>query len=199
MSLLDTIDGSFMNFAYGWAFSKPVRKVFYNLTITGLSVAVALVIGTIELAGLLAQQLERAGPLLELGREHRHQHARLHHRRHVRRHLGARALGLALRAHRGALERRPGGDAVARSRCKGQATASVAAPTAAWPKLMPPSPGGSRWATSARRPPARSAPRGSARAGRRFWKTPPDSTTSSSPLPGQPRAQARAVARARPR
>ena len=46
MSLLDTIDGSFMNFAYGWAFSKPVRKVFYNLTITGLSVVVALVIGT---------------------------------------------------------------------------------------------------------------------------------------------------------
>ena len=42
MSLMDTIDGSFMNFAYGWAFSKPVRKVFYNLTITGLSVAVAL-------------------------------------------------------------------------------------------------------------------------------------------------------------
>src|SRR3954452_5511991 len=41
MSLLDTIDGSFMNFAYGWAFSKPVRKVYYNLTITGLSVAVA--------------------------------------------------------------------------------------------------------------------------------------------------------------
>jgi high-affinity nickel-transport protein len=50
MSLLDTIDGSFMNFAYGWAFSKPVRKVYYNLTITGLSVAVALVVGTAELA-----------------------------------------------------------------------------------------------------------------------------------------------------
>ena len=57
MSLLDSIDGSFMNFAYGWAFSKPVRKVFYNLTITGLSVAVALVIGTIELGGLIASQL----------------------------------------------------------------------------------------------------------------------------------------------
>ena len=42
MSLMDSIDGSFMNFAYGWAFSKPVRKVFYNITITGLSVAVAL-------------------------------------------------------------------------------------------------------------------------------------------------------------
>src|SRR5207253_5785760 len=49
MSLLDSIDGSFMNFAYGWAFSKPVRKVFYNITITGLSVAVALIIGTVEL------------------------------------------------------------------------------------------------------------------------------------------------------
>lgn len=61
MSLLDTIDGSFMNFAYGWAFSKPVRKVFYNLTITGLSVMVALVIGTIELGGILAQHLDAQG------------------------------------------------------------------------------------------------------------------------------------------
>ncbi|WP_405777199.1 HoxN/HupN/NixA family nickel/cobalt transporter [Streptomyces sp. NBC_01538] len=56
MSLLDTIDGSFMNFAYGWAFSKPVRKVYYNLTITGLSVAVALIIGTVELLGLVAEK-----------------------------------------------------------------------------------------------------------------------------------------------
>ncbi|MGW2516944.1 HoxN/HupN/NixA family nickel/cobalt transporter [Streptomyces sp. NPDC001617] len=62
MSLLDTIDGSFMNFAYGWAFSKPVRKVYYNLTITGLSVAVALLIGTVELLGLLAQKLDLNGP-----------------------------------------------------------------------------------------------------------------------------------------
>jgi high-affinity nickel-transport protein len=61
MSLLDTIDGSFMNFAYGWAFSKPIRKVFYNLTITGLSVAVALVIGTIELGGLFADKLGARG------------------------------------------------------------------------------------------------------------------------------------------
>ncbi len=57
MSLMDSIDGSFMNFAYGWAFSQPVRKVFYNITITGLSVAIALVIGTIELGGLIASQL----------------------------------------------------------------------------------------------------------------------------------------------
>ena len=61
MSLLDTIDGSFMNFAYGWAFSKPVRKVYYNLTITGLSVAMALIIGTIELLGLLTIRLNLRG------------------------------------------------------------------------------------------------------------------------------------------
>jgi high-affinity nickel-transport protein len=62
MSLLDTIDGSFMNFAYGWAFSNPVRKVYYNITITGLSVAVALLIGTAELAGLLGQEFSLGGP-----------------------------------------------------------------------------------------------------------------------------------------
>jgi len=61
MSLLDTVDGSFMNFAYGWAFANPVRKVYYNLTITGLSVAVALIVGTVELLGLLAQQLNYTG------------------------------------------------------------------------------------------------------------------------------------------
>jgi high-affinity nickel-transport protein len=57
MCLLDTIDGSFMNFAYGWAFSNPVRKVYYNITITGLSVVVAVMIGGVELLGLLAEQL----------------------------------------------------------------------------------------------------------------------------------------------
>jgi high-affinity nickel-transport protein len=61
MALMDSIDGSFMNFAYGWALSEPVRKVFYNITITGLSVAVALVIGTIELGGLLASELHLSG------------------------------------------------------------------------------------------------------------------------------------------
>jgi len=61
MSLLDTIDGTFMNFAYGWAFSKPVRKLYYNITITGLSVAVALVIGAIELLGLAASKLTLHG------------------------------------------------------------------------------------------------------------------------------------------
>jgi high-affinity nickel-transport protein len=50
-----------MNFAYGWAFANPVRKVYYNITITGLSVIVALLIGSVELLGLLADQLGWTG------------------------------------------------------------------------------------------------------------------------------------------
>jgi high-affinity nickel-transport protein len=49
MSLMDTADGAFMSHAYGWAFSNPIRKVYYNITVTSLSVAVALIIGMIEL------------------------------------------------------------------------------------------------------------------------------------------------------
>ncbi len=68
MSLLDTIDGSFMNFAYGWAFAKPVRKIYYNITVTSLSVAVALVIGVIELVGLLGDKLDiTSGPVAWIG------------------------------------------------------------------------------------------------------------------------------------
>ncbi len=61
MCLLDTIDGCFMNFAYDWAFARPVRKVYYNLTITGLSVFVAFFIGTIEILGLIGQETGAAG------------------------------------------------------------------------------------------------------------------------------------------
>jgi len=53
MSLMDTADGAFMTHAYGWAFSNPVRKVFYNITVTSLSVAVALIVGTVELLQVL--------------------------------------------------------------------------------------------------------------------------------------------------
>ncbi|MDH6109640.1 high-affinity nickel-transport protein [Kitasatospora sp. MAP12-15] len=63
MSLFDTLDGTFMNFAYHWAFSNPVRKVYYNLTITGLSIAVAFLIGTIELVGVLHDQLGWSDPV----------------------------------------------------------------------------------------------------------------------------------------
>ena len=61
MSLLDTIDGSFMNFAYGWAFSNPVRKLYYNATVTALSIVVALGIGGIELVSVLADRLGLRG------------------------------------------------------------------------------------------------------------------------------------------
>src|SRR6201992_3630909 len=61
MCVLDTIDGSFMNFAYGWAFANPVRKVYYNITITGLSLTVALLIGTVELARPLGQEFNLGG------------------------------------------------------------------------------------------------------------------------------------------
>jgi high-affinity nickel-transport protein len=53
--LFDTADGCFMNFAYDWAFACPVRKVYYNLTITGLSVFVAMFIGAVEVLACSAR------------------------------------------------------------------------------------------------------------------------------------------------
>jgi nickel/cobalt transporter (NiCoT) family protein len=61
MCLFDTIDGCFMNFAYDWAFAKPIRKIYYNLTITGLSVFIALFIGTVEILSLIAQETNLSG------------------------------------------------------------------------------------------------------------------------------------------
>ncbi|ADG07174.1 HoxN/HupN/NixA family nickel/cobalt transporter [Kyrpidia tusciae] len=61
MSLMDTADGVFMTRAYGWALSTPLRKLYYNLTVTGLSVAVALVIGGIELLQVIEEKLEFQG------------------------------------------------------------------------------------------------------------------------------------------
>ncbi len=61
MSLMDTADGAFMSQAYGWAFSNPIRKVYYNITVTTLSVTVALVIGTIELLQVVATRFDGGG------------------------------------------------------------------------------------------------------------------------------------------
>lgn len=67
MCLMDTIDGVLMNGAYGWAFFKPVRKVYYNMTITSISVAVALVIGTIQLVSVVVDQAGiSSGPMAEI-------------------------------------------------------------------------------------------------------------------------------------
>lgn len=67
MSLFDSLDGSFMNYAYGWAFARPVRKIYYNLVVTGLSVAVALLIGMQEIISILADKLNLTGPLAWIG------------------------------------------------------------------------------------------------------------------------------------
>ncbi|TQF68899.1 HoxN/HupN/NixA family nickel/cobalt transporter [Rhodococcus spelaei] len=63
MTLFDTLDGAFMSVAYRWAFSSPVRKVYYNITVTGLSAAVALIIGTIELVTILHDRLGLTDPV----------------------------------------------------------------------------------------------------------------------------------------
>jgi nickel/cobalt transporter (NiCoT) family protein len=57
MSVMDTSDGVFMNAAYGWAFFNPVRKVYYNLAITGLSVAICVFIGGVETLSLIPQEV----------------------------------------------------------------------------------------------------------------------------------------------
>ena len=68
MSLLDSADGVLMNYAYGWASTRPVRKVYYSIVITSLSVVVALVIGGIELVSILVDRAGIAsGPLHAIG------------------------------------------------------------------------------------------------------------------------------------
>ena len=61
MSLMDTLDGAFMSQAYGWAFSNPIRKIYYNITVTMLSVVVALAIGTVELFQVASMKLGLSG------------------------------------------------------------------------------------------------------------------------------------------
>ncbi|GAQ81827.1 hypothetical protein KFL_000920120 [Klebsormidium nitens] len=61
MTLLDTVDGACMRFAYGWAFSRPVRKIYYNIVITSLSVAVALGVGMLELTQVLIEEANLGG------------------------------------------------------------------------------------------------------------------------------------------
>ena len=66
LMLFDTLDGCFMNFAYGWAFAKPVRKVYYNLIITGLSIGAAFIVGTIEILGILTTEVHLHGAFWSL-------------------------------------------------------------------------------------------------------------------------------------
>lgn len=65
MSLMDSLDGMFMAAAYDWAFANPARKIYYNLTITGLSVAVAGLIGTVQLISVLHDNLGWTNPVTD--------------------------------------------------------------------------------------------------------------------------------------
>src|SRR2546428_11449659 len=60
--LADTTDGIAMRAAYGWAFLRPIRKIYYNLTVTVISVAVAFAIGGVELLQVIASELNLTGP-----------------------------------------------------------------------------------------------------------------------------------------
>ena len=105
MSLFDTIDGCFMNFAYGWAFAKPIRKVYYNITITGLSVFVAFFIGTIELLGLIGQEAQPGRRVLGVLRSASTSTPPASSSWAVRGDVGGGAAHLALRPHRGQVGR----------------------------------------------------------------------------------------------
>ena len=87
MTLIDTTDSVLMVGAYGWAFVKPVRKLYYNMTITFVSVMVAVVIGGIEALGLIADKFGLEWRPLGRGRrpQRAFRHARLSDRRRLRR------------------------------------------------------------------------------------------------------------------
>ena len=89
MALVDTTDSVLMVGAYGWAFLKPIRKLYYNMTITAVSIIVALVVGRIETLGLIGSQLNLTGRFWRYRRPEREfWHVGLRDHRHLRHHLG---------------------------------------------------------------------------------------------------------------
>ena len=101
MSLVDTTDGVLMLGAYGWAFMKPIRKLYYNMTITAVSVIVAVLIGGLETLNLHRRPTRSDRRRRLLGRDRRHQRqlrrARLCNYRHFRAELGR--FGRLLQVH----------------------------------------------------------------------------------------------------
>ncbi len=108
MMLFDTLDGAFMNFAYGWAFARPVRKVYYNLVITALSIGAAFIVGTIELPWHAHGRVPPERLVLEPDGQLRHQRRGVLHRRDVRPGVDHRPRLLAGRQRRGQMDRQRG-------------------------------------------------------------------------------------------
>ena len=104
MSLMDTLDGAFMTHAYGWAFSNPIRKVYYNITVTSLSIVVALAIGTDRAAPGHVDQPRPQRPGLGLPQQPRFWDTGLRHGGVVHHRLGSFGLGLEGPADRGPME-----------------------------------------------------------------------------------------------
>ncbi|MGH3502963.1 MAG: HoxN/HupN/NixA family nickel/cobalt transporter, partial [Nocardioidaceae bacterium] len=104
MALMDTSDGVFMNSAYGWAFAKPIRKIFYNMVVTTVSVIVALVIGVIEAISVIADGANLTGGGARRHRRHRPELCRVRHRRGLHPRLGRRPRRLAPWPDRGPLD-----------------------------------------------------------------------------------------------
>ena len=100
MSLVDTTDGILMLGAYGWAFIKPIRKLYYNMTITAVSVVVPLLVGGIEALGLIAENFDLAGGFWDLIGDLNDNFgvAGLSHHRHFRRELAGRQRDLSPQA-----------------------------------------------------------------------------------------------------
>ena len=118
MTIMDTTDCVFMNLAYGWAFFNPVRKVYYNLAITGLSVGICFLVGGIETLGLISNEVTglrrpaASGASCATSTQHR----RIRDRRAVHRDLDRRVADLAIRPDRGALGRVPAAASAAGAR-----------------------------------------------------------------------------------
>ena len=104
MSLMDTADGAFMAKAYLWAFSNPIRKVFYNLTMTSLSVFVALFVGLIGEAAADSERTARPDRwILDCGGQGELQRDGVHYRDGLRAHVAQRVGHLENSPHRGTL------------------------------------------------------------------------------------------------
>ena len=136
MSLLDTADGILMLGAYGWAHVKPIRKVYYNMTITLVSVIVAVLVGTVEVLSVVGGQLSLHGVVWEriAGLEREFRIAGLRHHRRVRR----RMVDIDARLPRARLRQHQSHGGAGRDRALTRSSRARRAKRSACPRIEPP-------------------------------------------------------------